>query len=141
MAVLATPPTVREKRQDVSRLSISPTTSGPRRKFYSSIALFVFALLAAFEISQFVLADDWKSIGFIVIGIAGLAFAVRILTNWRHGLYIFFGWLFFEDFARKFLGNNMVIYFAKDILAILVYISFYAARRNCNEKVRLRPPF
>ena len=87
------------------------------------------------------LASDWKSLGFIVIGIAGLAFAVRILNNWRHGLYIFFGWLFFEDFARKFLGNNMAIYFAKDILVALVYISFFTARRNSNEKVRFRAPF
>jgi hypothetical protein len=125
----------------VSRFFISPTTSGSRTKFYSSVALFVFALLAAFEISDFVLANDWTALAFIVIGIAGLAFAVRILNNWRHGLYIFFGWLFFEDFARKFLGNNMVIYFAKDILVILVYISFNLARRNSREKVRFRPPF
>ena len=125
----------------MSRFFISPTTSGSRTKFYSSVALFVFALLAAFEISQFVLTNDWTALGFIVIGIAGLAFAVRILNNWRHGLYIFFGWLFFEDFARKFLGNNMVIYFAKDILVILVYISFYLARRNSREKVSFRAPF
>jgi hypothetical protein len=125
----------------VSRFFISPTTSGSRTKFYSSVALFVFALLAAFEISQFVLINDWTGLGFIVIGIAGLAFAVRILNNWRHGLYIFFGWLFFEDFARKFLGNNMVIYFAKDVLVILVYISFYLARRKSREIVRFRPPF
>jgi hypothetical protein len=125
----------------VSRFFISPTASGSRTKFYWSVALFVLALLVALEISQFVLTDDWKSLGFIVIGIVGLALAVRILNNWRHGLYIFFGWLFFEDFARKFLGNNMVIYFAKDMLVILVYISFYAARRNSREKVRFRPPF
>jgi hypothetical protein len=125
----------------VSRFFISPTTSGSRTKFYSSVALFVFALLAAFEISEFVLTSDWTGLAFIVIGTAGLAFAIRILNNWRHGLYIFFGWLFFEDFARKFLGNNMVIYFAKDILVILVYISFCLARRNSREKVRFRPPF
>jgi hypothetical protein len=125
----------------VSRFFISPTTSGSRTKFYWSVALFVFALLAAFEISEFVLNDDWTALAFIVIGVAGLAFAVRILNNWRHGLYIFFGWLFFEDFARKFLGNNMVIYFAKDILVILVYISFNLARRNAREKVRFHPPF
>jgi hypothetical protein len=125
----------------VSRFLIFPNTSGSRTKFYTSVALFVFALLTAFEISQFVLTDDWKNLAFIVIGIAGLAFAIRILNNWRHGLYIFFGWLFFEDFARKFLGNNMVIYFAKDILVILVYISFYTALRNSKEKARFRPPF
>jgi len=112
----------------VSRFFISPTADGSRTKFYSSVALFVLALLVAFGISQFVLNHDWKSLGFIVIGIAGWACAVRILNNWRHGLYIFFAWLFFEDFARKFLGNSVVTYFAKDILLILFYISFYAAR-------------
>jgi len=39
----------------------------------------------------------------------------------------FLAWLLFEDFARKFLGNNMVIYFAKDFLAAVVYFSFIVA--------------
>ena len=56
----------------MSRFFISPTAAGSRTEFYSSVALFVLALLVAFEISQFVLTDDWKSLGFIVIGIAGL---------------------------------------------------------------------
>jgi hypothetical protein len=75
-----------------------------------------------------------KSLGFIVIGIAGLACAVRLLNNWRHGLYIFFGWLFFEDFARKFVANNMVIYCAKDILVILFYISLRRAQLKASQK-------
>ena len=125
----------------MSRFLISPTSSGSRTKRYSAIALFVFALLAALEISQFVMDSDWMSLGLIVVGVVGLAFAIRILNNWRHGLYIFFGWLFFEDFARKYLGNNMVIYFAKDILVLLVYVSFLVARRNSREKAAFRPPF
>jgi len=88
------------------------------------------ALVAAFAMSQFVLANDWNGLGLIAIGLAGLALLIRILNNWRHGLYIFVGWLFFEDFVRKYLGNNMAIYFAKDILAILVYLSFLRARRT-----------
>jgi hypothetical protein len=55
----------------VSRFLISPSNFGAA-KYYSAIGLFVFALLAAFEISQFVLANDWNSLAFIVIGIAGL---------------------------------------------------------------------
>jgi hypothetical protein len=125
----------------VSRFLKSSSNVGSRTKLYSAIALFVFALLAAFEISQFVLENDWNALGLIVIGIAGLAFAIRILNNWRQGLYIFFGWLFFEDFARKYLGNNMAIYFAKDFLVILVYVSFLLARRNSREKTAFRPPF
>jgi hypothetical protein len=77
----------------------------------------------------------------VAIAVAGLVFAVRILNNWRHGLYIFFGWLFLEDFVRKYLGNNMAIYFAKDFLVILVYLSFYSERRRLREKAIFRPPF
>jgi hypothetical protein len=125
----------------VSRFLAFPTGSGSRAKRYSSIALFVFALLAAYEISQLVMKNDWVSLGLIVVAVLGLAFAIRILNNWRQGLYIFFGWLFFEDFARKYLGNNMAVYFAKDILVILVYMSFLLARRKSREKEGFRPPF
>jgi hypothetical protein len=71
----------------------------------------------------------------------GIAFATKILNNWRRGLYIFFGWLFVEDFARKYLGNNLAIFFAKDVLVVLVYLSFYAEGRNRKEKTTFRPPF
>ncbi len=46
----------------------------------------------------------------------------------------------FEDFARKFLGNNMAIYFAKDFLLLVVLISFLAAMRR-KEATSFRPPF
>jgi hypothetical protein len=119
----------------------SGSSSGGRNKSVTTIALFVVALIAAYEASQFILEDDWKSLGLIVIGFVGVAFAIRILNNWRQGLYIFFGWLFVEDLARKYLGNNMAVYFAKDILVVLVYISFYIARRDRKESATFRPPF
>jgi len=53
-----------------------------------------------------------------------------VLSNWRNGLYFFLIWLLFEDFARKYLGNNMAIYFAKDVLAAAVYLSFFLAYRE-----------
>jgi hypothetical protein len=65
---------------------------------------------------------------------------VAILNNWRNGVYFFLTWLLFEDFARKFLGNNMAIYFAKDFLLLVVYISFFAAYRR-KEFAVFRPPF
>src|SRR5262245_12832204 len=97
--------------------------------------------LGAYLASQFVLDDDWKGLALITIGLLGLAFAIKILNNWRQGLYIFFAWLFFEDFARKYLGNNMAIYFAKDFLVILVYISYFAARRRRKDIASFKPPF
>jgi hypothetical protein len=77
----------------------------------------------------------------ITVGATGLVLAIKILNDWRRGLYLFFGWLFVEDFARKYLGNNMAIFFAKDVLVVLVYISFYASRRKRNKRAIFDPPF
>lgn len=111
------------------------------RKKLATVGLFLLALVAAYFAAQFVLQDDWKSLAFIGLAFVGVAFAVKILGNWRQGFYIFFGWLFFEDFARKYLGNNPVMFFAKDFLVILVYISYYLARRRRREPPSFRPPF
>ena len=118
-----------------------PETGEPRNKSLISAVLVVGGLIVAYFSAQLVLADDWKTLGLIALAIACLAFAVKILNNWRQGLYIFFAWLFFEDFARKYLGNNMAVYFAKDFLVILVYISFFAARRRSKEVASFKPAF
>lgn len=118
-----------------------PRAIDAHTKVLSTVGVFAFALFAAYEISQLVLADDLTSLGIIVMALVGAAVAIRVLNNWRDGLYIFFGWLFFEDFFRKYLGNNMAIFFAKDILVVLVYLSFYISRRNRTEKATFRPPF
>ena len=84
-----------------------------------------------------------ESIGLLLILLAcGIVVAVvTILSDWRKGLYIFFGWLFVEDLARKYLGNNMAIFFAKDFLVVLVYLSFFNARRNRKVEATFKPPF
>jgi hypothetical protein len=110
-------------------------------KALSGIAIILGGLLGAYQVAQYVLANDWNGVAYIAIAVAGVVFAARILKNWRQGLYIFFGWLFLEDFVRKYLGNNMVIYFAKDFLVILVYLSFYSERRNQKQRAAFRPPF
>jgi hypothetical protein len=53
---------------------------------------------------------------------------------------IFFFWLLFEDLARKYLGNNMAIYFGKDLLVVVCYLSFFWAIKR--QKIRaFKPPF
>ena len=74
-------------------------------------------------------------IGFTLVAIAGL-----ILGDWRKGLYGFVAWLLFEDEIRKYLGNNMAIYFAKDALLGITYLSFLLARTR-EERVKFRPAF
>jgi len=125
----------------VPRPLLSPEIVQANRKKLVTAGVFLVALAAAYFAAQFVLNNDWKSLAFIGLAFVGVAFALKILGNWRQGLYIFFGWLFFEDFARKYLGNNPVMFFAKDFLVVLVYISFYLARRKRTEPATFRPPF
>src|SRR5260370_40649479 len=82
-------------------------------------------LISAYIVSQFIIANDFT--GFIYIGLSVVAAVVvfAILKNWRNGLYFFLAWLLFEDLARKFLGNNMAIYFAKDVIVAVIYLAFF----------------
>jgi hypothetical protein len=95
---------------------------------------------AAYEMAQYVINDDMAGLAYAGLCLAGGAIVIAILNNWRNGVYFFLAWLLFEDFARKFLGNNMAIYFAKDFLVLVVYISFLAAFRR-KEVTVFRPPF
>jgi hypothetical protein len=45
-------------------------------------------------------------------------------------VYFFLAWIAVEDLIRKYLGNNVIIYFAKDCLAVVLYLSFFIARRS-----------
>jgi hypothetical protein len=115
---------------------LSPGRRGP----LVGIGLFVLVMLAAYEASQYILSGDTFGLVFIgAVAVAGAA-AVAILNDWRKGLYVFLTWLLVEDLVRKFLGNNMAIYFGKDILAAFIYISFLAAIRRREVKT-FRPPF
>jgi hypothetical protein len=94
----------------------------------------------AYELAQYVINDDMTGLSYAALCIIGGAIVVSILNNWRNGVYFFLSWLLFEDFVRKFLGNNMAIYFAKDFLILVVYISFFMAFRR-KEVPLFRPPF
>ena len=101
--------------------------------------LIIFAV-AAYKSANYVIAGDMTGLAFVALAFVGCAFIVAMLNNWRNGLYFFLTWLLFEDFARKYLGNNMAIYFAKDILAAVVYLSFFLAYRR-KQVTSFRPPF
>jgi hypothetical protein len=125
----------------VQRFLSFPGAGQPRNKSLLTLIVIAGGAAGAYLCSLVILADDWKMLVVAVLGFAGLAFTIKILNDWRQGLYIFFGWLFFEDLVRKYLGNNMVVYFAKDFLLILVYISFFAARRRHKDIAVFKPPF
>src|SRR5580698_4955277 len=100
----------------------------------------VVGAFAAYEAAQYVIKGDMTGLAYAAMCLVGGVIVVAILNNWRNGVYFFLSWLLFEDFARKFLGNNMAIYFAKDFLFLVVLISFFAAFRR-KEVTIFRPPF
>ncbi|PWU08517.1 MAG: hypothetical protein C5B47_04585 [Verrucomicrobia bacterium] len=116
------------------------TSSSGMRGGQVTLAFIVVGILVAYSLSDYILADDVNSLVLIALAVVACAIVVVILNNWRNGLLLLLIWMLFEDFARKYLGNNMAIYFGKDILALIVYLSFFIAIRK--EKLPIfRPPF
>jgi len=111
-----------------------------RRRPLFVVGFMVFFAIAAYKAAGYVIAGDLEGLSFVALGFLGGAFVLGILNNWRNGLYLFLAWLLFEDFARKFLGNNMAIYFAKDFFLAFVYLSFFMAYRR-RQVPSFRPPF
>src|SRR5260370_1490152 len=104
------------------------------------LGFLILFVVAAYKTANYVIAGDMAGLAFVALAFVGGAIVIAILNNWRNGLYFFLTWLLFEDFARKFLGNNMAIYFAKDVLAAVVYLSFFLAYRR-KQVISFRPPF
>jgi hypothetical protein len=65
--------------------------------------------------------------------------ALITLNDWRAGIYPLLVWLVFEDLPRKYLGNNMVIYFAKDALVGIAYLAFLIAFARKRAEIFRRP--
>lgn len=111
-----------------------------RRNPLLALGFLVFCAVAAYKAADFIIAGDLFGLTFIALAFVAGAFVIGMLNNWRNGLYFFVAWLLFEDLARKYLGNNMAIYFAKDFLVAVVYLSFFLAYRR-KEVQTFRPPF
>jgi hypothetical protein len=122
------------------RIASAPSLGQFRRRPLIVFGFLIVGAFAAYETSQYIINDDTTGLVYAALCFLGLAVIVAILNNWRNGVYFFLSWLLFEDFARKFLGNNMAIYFAKDFLVLVVYLSFFAAFRR-KEVPLFRPPF
>lgn len=96
----------------------------------------------AYLLAGYIVSGDLTSLAFLVMVAAGAVAGVAILRNWRDGAYILLAWLLCEDLARKFLGNNMATYFAKDALVLLVYLSLFIEwRKKESRMMTFRPPF
>ena len=81
--------------------------------------------------------------GVLIMGgmsIALVIIVVTTLSDWRKGVFFFILWLLFEDLARKYLGNGLILFFGKDVLAAITYVSLWSARWR-GEVARFKVPF
>ena len=74
------------------------------------------------------------------MSIALVIIVVATLTDWRKGIFFFIFWLLFEDLARKYLGNGLILFFGKDVLAAITYLSLWRAKWR-GEVAWFKPPF
>ena len=92
------------------------------------------------QLSDSLAAGNPKLALMVLAGFITFFVAAKISREWRTGVYYFFGWLLFEDFIRKYMGNNMTVYFVKDGLVAVVYASFLVSRMRERSKP-FHPPF
>jgi len=119
---------------------LNPHTPAMRNQPLIGACLFVLSLWLAWEVGGRIVAEDQQSLIFGVSIFAGCIVAAMTLRNWRTGFYLFFVWMLFEDLFRKYMGNGLALFFGKDVLVLLVYISLFANMRRGGEK-RFKPPF
>jgi hypothetical protein len=99
------------------------------------LSVFVIGIWVAWQLGSKIAVEDLRTLEYAALTIGGIAVAITTLRDWRKGFYVFFVWLLFEDLVRKFLGNNLAIYFGKDALVAIVYIAFFVEVRRGNVKL------
>jgi hypothetical protein len=104
------------------------------------LSVLIIGAVLAWEVGNSIVSRDLGPLRYLGLAFVACVVAIAILRNWRLGFYFFLVWILFEDLVRKFLGNNMAIYFAKDVLAGIVYVSFFLDVRKSRAQL-FRPPF
>jgi hypothetical protein len=82
------------------------------------------------EMAAWIIAGSNQTLTMGGVSLVFGALVVYIMADWRSGVLLFLIWIVFEDLARKYLGNSMIVYFAKDFLIGSAYLSYYLDRRR-----------
>jgi hypothetical protein len=120
------------------QLTTVGTQSGNRQVKAAIMGLIVLATI--WELASWIVAGSDKNLIMFGLSLVVVAIVVHILNDWQNGVLLFLIWLLFEDLARKYLGNSMLVYFAKDFLVVIAYLSFYFAKRRKEVEI-FKPPF
>jgi hypothetical protein len=92
------------------------------------MGLVILALI--WELASWIVAGSDRTLIMFGLSLVICALVVQILNEWRSGVLLFMLWLLFEDLARKYLGNSTALFFGKDVLIGIAYLSFYFAKRR-----------
>ena len=120
------------------QLTTIGSLSGNRQVKAAVMGLLILATI--WELASWIVAGSDKNLVMFGLTFVVIALVVHILNDWRSGVLVFLVWLLFEDLARKYLGNNMTVYFAKDFLVAMAYLSFFFARRRKEVEI-FKAPF
>ena len=116
-----------------------------RPDVFQSKTLRAMALLAGlffmtWTLSGWIVSGSSIYLVFAGVACAGFLALIYILKDWRTGVFMFLIWLVFEDLIRKFAGNSLFMFFGKDIIIGMAYVSMLAAKRR-GRLALLKPPF
>jgi hypothetical protein len=106
----------------------------------NGLLLFLILLVLVISVLTWILTGASQLVIFTGIGIALLVMAVAILKDWRSGVYAFIAWLLFADLVRKYLGNNVLLFFGQDVLAAAIFVSLFLAKGR-RQVAWFRAPF
>ena len=110
-------------------MQLSVGSMGGKRQI-QGLVMGLVVLGVIWEMASWIIAGSDQTLIMFGLGLVFCAIVVYILNDWRSGVLLFMLWLLFEDLARKYLGNSMVVFFAKDLLIGFAYLSFYFAKRR-----------
>ncbi len=110
------------------QLTTTGSLSGNRQIKAAAMGLVILALI--WELAAWIVAGSDTNLIMFGLSLVVVAIVVHTLNDWQGGVLVFLVWLLFEDLARKYLGNSMTVYFAKDFLVGITYFSFYFAKRR-----------
>jgi hypothetical protein len=116
------------------------STSALDSRLLRTIAMTAGLFLLTWIVAGWVIDENTGYMALTVLSVFGIAMTVAVLKDWRSGLTIFLCWLVLEDMIRKYFGNSLIIFFAKDLIIGITYFSMLLARRK-NQLLTFRPPF
>ena len=112
------------------QLTTTGSLSGNRQVKAAVMGLVVLAII--WELAAWIVAGSDTNLFMFGLSLVVVALVVHILNDWRSGVLLFLVWLLFEDLARKYLGNSLTVYFAKDFLVghRLLFVLFREAQKR-----------